>query len=451
MAGSQNGSIVRDTVQIIHLGGENGVTGSCHLLQVRGMNILVDCGLAQGRDPITPLEAWPVPPAQIDFLFLTHAHIDHIGRVPELVQNGFRSEILTTHGTKALLRPMLEDALTFSDLPPREAVQIIDTITDLCWGFEYGQTFELHSGVRFQFGRTGHILGSCCIRLEWENPSYSVVFSGDLGARRTPLLPDPDIPEPCDLLVLESTYGDRLHADRTQRLQRLGEVLSRSLSDRGKVLIPAFALGRTQELLYEMDRLFTDPVWQERFPALRSRRNLRVFLDSPLGLEVTKVYSRLRGFWDKEARQLLGAGDDPLNFQRLYGIGNYRAHRELLAMEGPAVIVAGSGMCTGGRIVAHLQAGIEDPRNDILFVGYQAQGTPGRKLLETARNGAGRIRIGHATLPVRAGVHELAGYSAHADQKELVEWAQAIGPGKVKLVHGEARAQAALEQILGCG
>jgi metallo-beta-lactamase family protein len=407
-------------------------------MRVNGLIVMVDCGSAQGGDYAAPMEEWPIKPTEVDFLFLTHAHIDHIGRVPELIRKGFRGEILTTEPTKYLLKPMLEDAMGFSRFSEREVREIAGKIDGLSWDFEYGKLFELKNGVRFKLGRTGHILGSCFIRLEEEGKGWSVVFSGDLGATGAPLLPDPDIPEPCDLLVMESTYGDTVHEAREQRGERLGRILERALRDGGKVFIPAFALGRTQELIYEMDRLFAQGEMK--------KRKVPVFLDSPLGLEVTKITARLREFWDREAKELLGRGDDPLDFERLYGIGDHRAHRGLLEMEGPAVIIAGSGMCTGGRIVDHLRSGIEDGRNDVLFVGYQAKGTPGRDLVECGRRGGGSVWIGGERLPVKARVHELGGYSAHADQRELVEWAEAIRPGRVKLVHGEAGAREALRE-----
>jgi len=427
--------------QIVHLGGEHCVTGSCHLMRANGLHILIDCGSAQGGDHAAPMEEWPVKPADVDYLFLTHAHIDHIGRVPEIIQKGFRGEIITTEPTKVLLKPMLDDAMGFSAVGEREVRELSRKIDELSWDFEYGKLFELKQGVRFKLGQAGHILGSCFIRFEDDNRGWSVVFSGDLGAKETPLLPDPDIPDACDLLILESTYGDTIHEERRHRGERLGKILARALKDGGKVFIPAFALGRAQELIYEMDRLFSSAdLHQSKVP---------VFLDSPLGLEVTKIYSRLRGFWDKEAKELLRRGDDPLDFERLCGVGDHRAHRGLLEMEGPAVIIAGSGMCTGGRIIDHLKTGIEDPRNDILFVGYQARGTLGRELLECSRGREGTVQVGGERLELRAKVHNLSGYSAHADQRELLEWVDAVRPGRVKLVHGEAGAREALGEKLG--
>lgn len=435
---------------VTSLGGGLCVTGSCHLLRADGLNILVDCGLAQGRDEALAMEGWPVKPSDVDYLFLTHAHIDHIGRIPELMQKGFRGEIITTHPTKALLVPMLEDALSFSGMSDDKTDRLIHTIDELSWGFEFGETFDLKKGLRFKLGQAGHILGSCFIRFEAANPAWSVIFSGDLGARNTPLLPDPDAPAPCDLLILESTYGNRHHEDRTQRLHRLGEALSHSLSDGGKVFIPAFALGRAQELIYEMDRLFSNPDLQRSLPALRSPSQIPVCLDSPLGLKLTRITSSLKPYWDSEARGLLARGDNPLDFDHLYAVTSHQDHLRLLDMPGPAVIIAGSGMCTGGRIVDHLKAGLPDSRNDILFVGYQAEGTPGREIIRHCQDHRSTVDLDGERIPVRARIHTLSGYSAHADARELVDWVKSMQekPQIIRLTHGSPSAQMALANRL---
>ena len=467
---------------ITHLGAEHNVTGSCHLLQVNGLNIMVDCGIAQGKDHVIPMDAWPVSPSRVNYLFLTHAHIDHIGRVPELVQRGFKGEIIATHATKALLEPMLQDAMSFSDMTEDQASKILETIDDLSWGFEYDQYFDLKSGIKFKLGRAGHILGSCFIRFEIPNDSsetrnpfpvistvpsvisskarnlpinhsksktqnsFSIVFSGDLGASNTPILPDPDIPEPCDLLIMESTYGDRYHEDRKQRTKRLGEILTRALSDGGKVFIPAFSLGRTQELIYEIDRLFSDP----QFKIQNSKFKIPVFIDSPLGLKITKIYSSLSEYWDREAKEILRNGDHPIDFNHLYAIENHKDHLRLMEIPGPAVIIAGSGMCTGGRIIDHLKAGLEDPKNDVFFVGYQASGTPGRDIIKYSKRPGGYVNLNGERIFIRAGIHTLTGYSAHADQNDLIEWVQSMPekPGRIKLVHGEPEAQQTLKNRL---
>jgi metallo-beta-lactamase family protein len=418
-------------MQISHLGAKDCVTGSCHLVETSpgahdSVNILVDCGTAAGDDPVLPFTEFPVPPEKIDYLFLTHAHIDHIGRVPDLIDAGFRGEIICSHATRALLLPMLRDAMTFSSRTD-EAVRRLETrIDELSWGFELYETFTLKQGITFKLSNAGHILGSCFILFTFpdrQGNDYRVIFSGDLGCTDTPILPDPDPPDSCDLLILESTYGDRNHPSRKGRVEALKKLLEKALADKGIVYIPAFALGRTQELLYELDRIAT---------------KIPVFVDSPLGLEITKIYSSLEEFWDKESRDLKARGDHPFDFKGLYAVNRYQDHQKLLHIDGPAIIIAGSGMCTGGRIVDHLKHGLDDPANDIFFVGYQAKGTPGRKMIEKK-------------IPVRATIHTLTAYSAHADQRMLVDWVQSMPqpPKEIRLVHGEENARRALAIALG--
>lgn len=430
---------------IIHLGGETNVTGSCHLLQTAGMNILIDCGIAQGNDPLIPMDQWPVAPADIDYLFLTHAHLDHIGRLPELIEMGFSGEIICSHPTKALLTPMLTDAMGFVIRDEDEIAKISKKIDDLSWGFEYRQEFTLKRGVKFKLGRAGHILGSCFIRFDLPHKNgerQSIVFSGDLGNKDTPIIPDPDIPESADLLILESTYGNRLHENRADRIERLFNTLSRALADNGIVYIPAFALGRTQEILFELDRLFNEKSWQSK--------KVPVFVDSPLALQITKIYSNLSQFWDKESKTLNDAGDHPFDFKNLYSVAEYSDHKTLLDIPGPAIIIAGSGMCTGGRIVDHLKQGLSDSKNDVFFVGYQAKGTPGHQIVKYGNHPSGYAKIRGEKISIRANIEQLTGYSAHADQKGLIDWVQSMPkkPGRIKLVHGDPSAQKALEEEL---
>jgi metallo-beta-lactamase family protein len=418
-------------MKISHLGAKACVTGSCHLIQTNpgssdSINILVDCGTAYGDDPTLPFDQFPVPPNKINYLFLTHAHIDHIGRVPDLIDAGFRGEIICTHATKALLFPMLRDAMSFSSRTNKDVHSVEILIDELSWGFELHETFTLKKKITFKLSNAGHILGSCFILFNFpdnQSNDYRVIFSGDLGCTDTPILPDPDPPESCDLLILESTYGNRIHPSRKDRVETLHKMLQKALADKGIVYIPAFSLGRTQELLYELDRIGL---------------NVPVFVDSPLGLQITKIYSSLETFWDQESKDFKAKGDHPFDFKGLYAVEKYQDHKKLLNINGPAIVIAGSGMCTGGRIVDHLRAGLDDPANDIFFVGYQAKGTPGRRMIEKK-------------IPVKAGIHTLTAYSAHADQQMLVDWVRAMPepPKEIRLVHGEDDARQNLALALG--
>lgn len=429
---------------LIHLGGEKTVTGSCHLILFSGVSIMVDCGLPTGHDKGMSLSSMPVKPSAIDYLFITHAHIDHIGRIPELVDAGFKGEIICTHATKALLLPMLDDGLSFSDRSEKEKQNIHEKIDELAWGFEYNETFTLKKGITFKLSHAGHILGSCFIRFAFpqkSNDVFSVIFSGDLGNNNTPILPDPDKPDSCDLLILESTYGDRNHQDRSQRTEQLGIILNKALADNGKVFIPAFALGRTQELVYEIDRLKTSKTIDS---------SISVFIDSPLGHEITKIYSQMNEFWDEEATGLLKKGDHPLDFKNLYAVENHQHHQKLIDMPGPSIIMAGSGMLTGGRMVSHLEKSLDDPINDVLFVGFQAKGTPGRAILEQAKKHNGYVQLNGHKVPINASIHTLTGFSAHADQAGLLNFVTSMTnkPGAIKLVHGESEAQSSLKHVL---
>ena len=417
-------------MKISHLGAKDHVTGSCHLVQTSPgsadcLNILVDCGSTYGDDPELPFDQFPVPVNKINYLFLTHAHIDHIGRLPDLIDAGFKGEIICTHATRALLIPMLHDAMSFSARTGNDVHRLEARIDELSWGFELHEIFTLKRGITFKLSNAGHILGSCFILFTFpvhQASDYRVLFSGDLGCTDTPILPDPDRPDACDLLVMESTYGNRIHPGRKDRVGTLRKLLDKALADRGIVYIPAFSLGRTQELLYELDRIGL---------------KVPVFVDSPLGLAITEIYSNLTDFWDEEAKKLKAEGDHPFDFKGLYAVEKYQEHQKLLDVKGPAIIIAGSGMCTGGRIVDHLKYGLEDPKNDIFFVGYQAKGTPGRKMIEKK-------------IPVKATIHTLTAYSAHADQKMLVDWEHSMPepPREIRLVHGEEDARRALAGVL---
>ena len=442
--------------QLDHHGAVSGVTGSCHQLTLaNGAALLIDCGLFQG-DEAGPGGARAAH-LQIDFpiepiaaLIVTHVHIDHVGRVPHLLAAGFRGPILCSPASAQLLPLVLEDALKVGFTRDQHLIErTLALLRQRIIALPYGQWHEV-AGARVRLQPAGHILGSAYV--EVDTPRERVVFSGDLGAANTPLLAGPQAPQHADVLVLESTYGDRLHEDRATRTLRLRAVLEHALEDGGTVLIPAFSIGRTQELLYELEALFHEhgargqdqrDAWQR----------LQVVLDSPLAADLTAGYRRLRSFWDEEALQRVERGRHPLAFEQLVTVREHSDHlrmvRHLAESCQPAVVIAASGMCAGGRVVNYLKAMLGDPRHDILFVGYQAAGTPGRDIQRFGPRG-GHVQLDGERCEIRARVHTIGGYSAHADQQGLLDFATGLSapPREIRLVHGDARAKQTLAQCL---
>jgi metallo-beta-lactamase family protein len=452
-------------MHVHHHGAVDGVTGSCHQLTLDdGRALLIDCGLFQGA------EAGPdgaragqlkinFPVAPVAALLVTHVHIDHVGRLPYLLAAGYRGPILCSRASAELLPLVLEDALEVGFTRNRRLIeQVLAVLRQRIVAVPYGRWVDLSGGpaqdaradglIRLQ--PAGHILGSAYV--ECQADGARVVFSGDLGAPDTPLLPAPASPERADVLVLESTYGDRRHEDRATRAQRLRAVIEHALRDGGTVLIPAFSIGRTQELLYELEDLFHThgggsaqprPAWQQ----------LQVVLDSPLAADFTRGYRRLRAHWDAEARERVRAGRHPLAFDELVTVDRHTDHlrmvNHLAHSRQPAVVIAASGMCAGGRVVNYLKAMLGDTRHDVLFVGYQAAGTPGRDIQRYGPSG-GWVMLDGERYDIRARVHTIGGYSAHADQQNLIDFVSGIPtpPREIRLVHGDAGAKATLARML---
>ena len=438
-------------MQVIHHGAHRGVTGSCHQLIINEQqSLLVDCGVFQGTDELQGAGSYqqgaylPAPyqdASDLRGLIITHAHIDHVGRLPELLEAGFNAPIYCTEATALLLPIVMEDALGLTRRDSDRSNQLLlKKMRRLLVPLAYDSWQDLQPlPVRLRLRQAGHILGSAYAEIDHDN-GYRVVFSGDIGCKDTPLLPDPTPLERADLLILESTYGDRNHDDRSSRQQRLQQVIERAIEDAGSVLIPAFSIGRTQELLYEIeDIIASNPHW----------RKMTVILDSPLAQRYTAQYRSLKRLWDNEAKQRLDANRQPLNFARLHVVESHQEHENIvgyLQQHGdPCIVIAASGMCTGGRIVNYLKALLPDPRTDVLFVGYQAAGTPGREIQQYGPKG-GYVVLDHERISIAARIHTLGGYSAHADQRELLEFMQTtVAPVKaVRLVHGELPAKQAL-------
>jgi metallo-beta-lactamase family protein len=468
--------------QIDHHGATDGVTGSCHQLRMNaGTSLLIDCGLFQGNDASIPSDpgadrlAIEFPLDGIKALVATHVHIDHVGRIPYLLAAGFDGPILCSESSAKLLAIVLEDAFKLSFSRDRAKIEkYIQLVEQRIIALPYKQWFtltdtdELLARIRLQ--RAGHILGSAYVEIDLAYPrtgeSKRVVFSGDLGAAHAPFLMPPESPERADILVLESTYGDRLHEDRSNRRQRLEAVIEQALQDQGTVLIPTFSIGRTQELLYELEDIIhtklnstsaAGSVGASSHAKSSSTANadgtnwpeLPVILDSPLASRFTQAYRSLKPFWSEEARERTQSGRRPLAFEQLITIDRHGDHQRIVnhltQTARPAIVIAGGGMCSGGRIVNYLKAMLGDKRHNVLFVGYQAKGTPGYDIQTHGPKG-GYADLDGERFDIRAGITSIGGYSAHADQKGLVEFVTEMRewPTEIRVVHGESAAKQAL-------
>ncbi len=467
---------------ITHHGAVIGVTGSCHQLHADATNsYLIDCGLFQGAEASNGGRAGPNSP-EIDFpldtvraLIATHVHIDHVGRIPYLLAAGFKGPILCSEPSAKLLPIVLEDAFKLGISRDQKRVErYIELIEQRIIALPYNTWFTLHESAalvcRVRLQRAGHILGSAYVEFDLEYPvtgeKKRVVFSGDLGARHAPLLPAPKPPSRADILVIESTYGDRLHEDRRTRRLRLERLIEQALQDNGTVLIPAFSIGRTQELLYELEAIIHSkthslPPVEASLPANNPEEatnptywpRLPIILDSPLASRFTAAYRELQPFWNQEALKRVQSGRRPLGFEQLIKVDSHNEHlrmvEHLARTARPAIVIAGNGMCSSGRIVNYLKAMLGDSRHNVLFVGYQAAGTPGQAIQTFGPKG-GYVDLEGERLDIRAGIASIGGYSAHADQKGLVEFVSGMKkpPTEIRLVHGKEGAKRQLADAI---
>ena len=445
-------------MQLTFWGAAQTVTGSMHLIEVNDQRILLDCGLYQGKRSLSYERNlnFPFDPASIDVVILSHAHIDHSGNLPNLVKQGFRGSIWSTPATRDLCVAMLQDSGYIQEqdasyvnrkrvrdgLPPveplytkRDALEAIKQFVSI----NYHRPFSPSTGVSATFFDAGHILGSAIVVLDIVEGGQQrrLIFSGDLGRQGMAILRDPEPVYDADFLILESTYGNRRHETRDQARQVLRQVVIETHKRRGKVIIPAFAVGRTQELVYALNELSE----AQKIPSLD------IYVDSPLAVNITEVFSAHPECYDEETLALLQEARNPFGFRRLTYVRDVEDSKRLNFLRDSAVIISASGMCESGRILHHLKNNIEDGDNTILFSGFQAENTLGRRILDGSR----RVRIFGEEYDVRARVARLEGYSAHADSGELQSWTANFDRQRLQgifLVHGEKESALGLSGLL---
>ncbi len=437
-------------MKITFWGAARTVTGSMHLLEVNDTKILLDCGLYQGKRKLSYERNlnFPFDPKEIDVMVLSHAHIDHSGNIPNLVRQGFRGNIYTTHASRDLCAAMLEDSARIQEQDVaylnkkrrrkgepelRPLYTVKDALATLPYfiGVPYHRPLPIAPGVTLTFYDAGHILGSAIVVLDIDERGAGkkrVVFSGDLGRPGLAILRDPEFISHADYLIMESTYGSRYHESFEDATQKLREISIRAFKQKGRVLVPSFAVGRTQELVYRLNKLRSKHDIPE-FP---------IYVDSPLAVNVTEIFRLHPECYDQETRKFMAANDhrSPFGFHLLRYVRSVEDSKELNFVPDPVMIIAASGMCEGGRILHHLKNHISDPNTIILFVGYQAENTLGRRILD----GVSPVRIFGDLYEVRARVERIDGYSAHADRADLLDWVNHFDRGQLKrifLVHGE--------------
>lgn len=434
-------------MELTFLGADHEVTGSCHFLQACGKNILVDCGMEQGNDAYENQQL-PIPAADVDYVLLTHAHIDHSGLIPLLYVNGFRGDVFTTIPTVDLCEIMLKDSAhiqmfeaewrnrkakrsngTLKEFVPLYDVDAAVNVMKQFVGCDYEQIIEICDGIKIRFRDVGHLLGSASIEvwIDENGVSKKIVFSGDIGNVNKPIIKDPEYVRDADYVVMESTYGNLSHRGTPDYVAELVKVFKRTFDRHGNVVIPSFAVGRTQELLYFIRKIKEDHLLD---------RDFDVYLDSPLAIEATNIFNRnVDSCFDEEAMELIRKGINPLTFSGLKFAVSGEESKLINFDQNPKVIISASGMCEAGRIRHHLKHNLWRPECTILFVGYQANGTTGRIIVD----GAKEIKLFGEPIQISAEIAQLPGASGHADKDGLLNWINSFEkkPEKVFVVHGE--------------
>ena len=446
-------------MKIQFLGAAQTVTGSCFMLEACGKRFCVDCGMHQGNKAIEQRnrETEIYRPTDIDFILLTHAHIDHSGLLPRMVHEGFANPIYCTSATSELLDIMLQDSAHIQEMeaqweakkyqrrglsnPPTALYTIEDAqkTTTFLHQVDYHATFEPAPGIRVTYYDAGHILGSGTLRLEIneDGKTVSLIFSGDIGRPQALIVRDPETPPQADYVFMESTYGDRDHKSRDISVDELASAIAYSYGKGEKVIIPAFAVERTQEVLYCLHQLAS----KDKLP-----QDMPVFVDSPLAIRATQVFERHSNLFDDEAKALLGAGENPFSLPNLRYTPTVEESRTINDLAGPAIIISASGMCNAGRVRHHLRHNIWKPGASIVFVGYQAVGTPGRTIVEKAK----KITLFGEDVEIAARIYTINGFSAHAGQSQLLDWLRPLIHDNLKviLVHGDPAAQNTLAGLI---
>ena len=440
-------------MKIRFLGAVNGVTGSNHLIQVRGKNIMLDCGMYQGKDEELNAEEFAINPADIDCLLLSHSHIDHSGRIPLLVKKGFKGAIYCSKPTYELCEIMLLDSAHIQETEAqwknnkakrsgRKLVEPLYTQQDALDSMQYfkpvlyDQIINIDENITVKFNDAGHILGSSIIEIWFkdEKDTIKLVYSGDIGMREKPILKDPAQIDRADYLIMEATYGNRVHENIEKRTEELINIILKTTKRGGSVIIPSFAVGRTQELIYELNKYY-DSHLNEIGTKENELRKIPVYIDSPLATKATEVFKRNSHAFDKEAKDYIMKGDNPLDFENLHFTHSAEESKQLNFLSEPKIIISASGMCDAGRIRHHLKHNLWKKEASIVFVGYQAEGTLGRRLLD----GEKCVKLFGEDIVVNAEIYNVEGFSGHADKPALLNWIGSFKekPSKIFIVHGE--------------
>jgi len=435
------------------------VTGSKYVLEANNVRLLIDCGLYQEREYRSRnWEPFPIPPSTLDAVLLTHAHVDHCGLLPKLVREGFQGKIYCTDASAEIAQIILLDAAKLQEedaefkkerhrrenrkgpFPeiPLYTVGDAEASFPLFTPVKYGEVVQISEGVTAKFHDAGHVLGSSMIKVtvSQDGERRSIIFSGDVGRWDRPILQDPDMFNETDFMLIESTYGDRVHEDAPDVSEKLAEIVNSTWKARGNIIVPSFALQRSQEIMYHLNELLIE----NRIP------HLMVFLDSPMAARITEVFKRHSELFDKEMSWLMRHDRSPFDFTGLKMTHTVDESKAINHISGTIMVIAGSGMCTGGRIKHHLVTNITRPESTILFVGYQAMGTLGRHIVD----GAEEVRILGQHYPVRARIAQIHGFSSHADKNELLRLLSELkkAPRRLFVVHGEAGAASNFGEFL---